>query len=65
MRHEEGRFFVILHIGGASSSKKGGKKLVRGVKTFDLENMDSQLSFAQKISKKSLELAEIAFFESW
>ena len=40
-----------------SMLKNGGKKLVRGVKTFDSENMNLQLYFAQNIMKKYLKLA--------
>jgi len=40
-------------------SKKGG------LKTFDSKNMESQLQFAQKISKKSLKFAEISSCEIW
>ena len=40
-------------------SKKGGKAS-EGVKNFDLENMDAQLSFAPKISKKSSKFTKIA-----
>ena len=43
-----------------SLAGKGGKKLVRGVKKFYLKSLESQLSFAQKISNKSLKLAKIA-----
>ena len=43
--------------------RKWGKKLVRGVKTFDFFRAWSQLSFAQKIILKSLKLVKISFFE--
>ena len=36
-----------------SMLKNGGKKLVRGSKTFDFENMNLQLHFAQKIIRLS------------
>ena len=38
-------------FGKFSFLKKGGKKLVSGIKTFDLESMGSHLSFAPKNSK--------------
>ena len=43
-------------------SKKVGKK-PEGVKNCDLKSMDLQLSFEQKIIKKTLKLAEIGSFE--
>ena len=39
--------------------KRGKKKLVRGWKTFGFFRSRSQLSFAQKIIKKSLKLANV------
>ena len=46
-----------------SKSKRGGKKLVGGKKTLDLQSIDSQLSFAQKLAKWNLViLACRAFF---
>ena len=48
-----------------SFAEKGGKKLVGEVKTFDLESMESQLSFAPKISQKYEKLVKIATDEFW
>ena len=42
-----------------SRLKKRGKKLVRGVKTFGIFRARSQLSFAQKIIKKSSKLENV------
>ena len=45
--------------------KKGGKKLVSGVKNFDLKNMSSHLSFHKKIIGKALKLIRIRLLEHW
>jgi len=55
-------FLVFVEL---SDRERGGKKLARGVKTFDLQNIDHQLYFAQKISKKSSKLEKIAKNEFW
>ena len=41
------------------------QRVVRGVKNFNLKNMESQLSFAPKISKKSLKLVKIDMGEGF
>ena len=51
---------IFLVFVSLSDEQRGGKKLVRGEKSFDLQNINLQLHFAEKISKKSLELAKIA-----
>ena len=45
--------------------KRWGKKLVRGLKTFELQNMILKLHFAQKIIKKYLKFATMAQNEIW
>ena len=58
-------FLEFFTFSEFSDEKMRGQKTSRGAKTFDLKNMESQLSFAQKISKKSSKLVKIAKNEIW